>query len=101
MKDPDTSVKAPSELSYKANIANRIDRDIYQSRGASNMEDAYEITHRQGAELMRSKYCVRHELGMCPKQKKGLKPDPLYLENAGRRLTLKFHCSVCEMTVEA
>lgn len=101
MKDPDTSVKAPSELSYKANIANRIDRDIYLSRGASNMEDAYEITHRQGAELMRSKYCVRHELGMCPKQKKGLKPDPLYLENGGRRLTLKFHCSVCEMTVEA
>lgn len=97
----DPTVKAPSELTYKANIANRIDREIYSSRGASRLEDAYEITHRSGAELMRSKYCVRHELGLCPKQKKGLKPDPLYLENAGRRLTLRFHCADCEMTVEA
>ncbi|MBO4340349.1 MAG: DUF3656 domain-containing protein [Bacteroidales bacterium] len=100
VKAPDTSVKAPSSLDYKANIANAIDRTVYASRGTKAMEDAYEITHRPGAELMRSKYCVRHELGLCPKQKKGLKPDPLYLENAGRRLKLVFHCPVCEMTVE-
>lgn len=91
---------APRELSYKANVANSVDRAIYAKRGAERMEDAYEISHRDGAELMRSKYCVRHELGLCPKQGKN-KPEPLYLLNAGKRLRLDFHCAECEMTVTA
>ena len=91
---------APRELSYKANVANSKDRELYASRGATQIEDAYEITHRAGAELMRSKYCVRHELGLCPKQGK-YKPEPLYLLNAGKRLRLDFHCAECEMTVTA
>lgn len=95
-----TQASAPKELSYKANVANSIDRAIYAQRGAEKMEDAYEISHRPGAELMRSKYCVRYELGMCPKQGKN-KPEPLYLLNAGKRLRLDFHCAECEMTVTA
>ncbi len=98
---PDASVQAPSELSYKLNIANSKDKSIYASRGAVQMEDAYEISHRPGAELMRSKYCVRYELGLCPRLKKGIKPEPLYLLNAGKRLRLDFHCAECEMTVTA
>ena len=95
-----SKVASPQELSYKANIANSIDRAIYARRGTEKMEDAYEISHRPGAELMRSKYCVRHELGLCPRQGKN-KPEPLYLLNAGRRLRLDFHCAECEMTVTA
>ena len=95
-----TQASAPKELSYKANVANSIDRAIYAQRGAEKMEDAYEISHRPGAELMRSKYCVRYELGLCPKQGKN-KPEPLYLLNAGKRLRLDFHCAECEMTVIA
>ncbi len=95
-----TQASAPKELSYKANVANSIDRAIYAQRGAEKMEDAYEISHRPGAELMRSKYCVRYELGMCPKQGKN-KPEPLYLLNSGKRLRLDFHCAECEMTVIA
>ena len=96
----DPHVPAPETLSYKANIANREDRALYSARGTERMEDAYELGHPAGAELMRSKYCVRHELGLCPRQQKGLKPEPLYLINAGRRLRLDFHCPVCEMTVK-
>lgn len=95
-----TSERAPKELSYKANVANSLDRAIYSQRGAETMEDAYELTHRAGAELMRSKYCVRYELGLCPRQGKN-KPEPLYLLNAGKRLRLDFHCAECEMTVTA
>ena len=87
-------------LSYKYNIANSVDRALYASRGAEEMEDAYEISHRPGVELMRSRYCVRHQLGLCPKKVPGLKPEPLFLENNGRRLKLRFHCQSCEMTVE-
>ena len=95
------SVTAPQSLSYKANIASSADCAIYAARGALSMEEAYELSHRSGAELMRSKYCVRHELGLCPRQKPGLKAIPLFLRNAGRRLRLDFHCAVCEMTVKA
>ena len=87
-------------LSYKYNIANSLDRALYTSRGATEMEDAYELTHRPGVELMRSRYCVRHELGLCPKKSPGTKPEPLFLINNGRRLRLRFHCPTCEMTVE-
>lgn len=97
---PDTSVAAPEELTYKANIANSQDRALYSSRGAKTMEQAYELSHRPGVELMRSRYCVRHQLGMCPKKVPGMKPEPLYLVNNGRRLRLQFHCDKCEMTVE-
>ena len=90
----------PAHLSYKSNIANSLDRAIYASRGATDMEDAYELTHRPGVELMRSRYCVRHELGLCPKKSPGIKPEPLFLINNGRRLRLRFHCPTCEMTVE-
>ncbi|MBO7480037.1 MAG: DUF3656 domain-containing protein, partial [Bacteroidales bacterium] len=52
--------------------------------------------------LMRSKYCIRYELGLCPKQ--GGKPgarEPLFLVNNGRRLKLAFDCKACEMSVLA
>ena len=92
-------VRIQGPLSYKANAANSLDRTLYESRGASAVEDAYELTHRDGAELMRSKYCIRHELGLCPKQGKAPKAEPLYLINGGKRLRLDFHCKDCEMTV--
>ena len=50
--------------------------------------------------LMRTKYCIRYELGMCPKYQ-GAKPTgPLFLVNNGRRLALGFDCAACEMTVD-
>ena len=95
----DVSPKVPEALDYKTNIANSRDRAIYSSRGARQMEEAYELSHRSGAELMRSKYCIRHELGLCPKQGKAQKAEPLYLRNGKERLQLSFHCAQCEMTV--
>ena len=91
--------KAPETLTYKDNIANSIAREIHRERGAVEMEDAYELTHREGVEYMRTKYCLRHELGLCPKQRSGIRPDPLFLLNNGRRLRLDFDCAACEMTV--
>ena len=55
-------------------------------------------TGREG-ELMRTRYCIKYELGMCPKHQ-GAKPSgPLFLLNNGRRLALGFDCAACEMTV--
>lgn len=49
--------------------------------------------------LMRSKYCIRYQLGMCPKYQGASASGPLFLVNNGRRLSLGFDCSNCEMTV--
>ncbi|MBQ9462344.1 MAG: U32 family peptidase [Bacteroidales bacterium] len=55
---------------------------------------------RTNSELMRTRYCIKYELGMCARWQ-GAKPSgPLYLINNGRRLALGFDCSRCEMTVE-
>ena len=49
--------------------------------------------------LMRTKYCIRHQLGLCPRQGNVKKAEPLFLRNGKERLQLTFDCAVCEMTV--
>ena len=51
--------------------------------------------------LMRSKYCVRYELGLCPGEAKSeaKNAQPLYITNAGRKFRLEFDCKNCEMSV--
>ena len=44
------------------------------------------------AELLRSRYCIRRELGMCG-------PEPLWLVNQNNRLRLQFDCRRCEMVI--
>ena len=51
--------------------------------------------------LLRSKYCIRYELGLCPKYQGAKPPQELFLLNNGRRLALRFDCAACEMTVHA
>lgn len=64
--------------------------------------DRLHLTTEPGSvstELLRSKYCVRYELGMCPVHQGAPQSGPLYLLNSGRRLALHFDCSRCEMTL--
>ncbi len=89
----------PREVSYKENVSNSLSEALYQSRGATSIEKAYELTHRRDAELMRTKYCIRYELGLCPVHQGARPTGPLYLLNNGLRLTLGFDCKACEMTV--
>ncbi len=108
-------------LSYKANIANHIAREAYLSLGAARTDDAFELSHRPDAELMHTKYCIRHELGLCPARQKGgkaltstsshaalsksysgqLSAKRLYLTNNGKRYSLTFDCANCEMVVKS
>ena len=88
------------ELSYKENVANSLSRSRYEACGASKIEPAYELAHKPGAELMRSRYCIRHELGLCPRFQGAKDPGPLFLRNNGRLLALGFDCARCEMTVK-
>lgn len=103
---PSRSVSCPAEpgetapaaaLSYKDNIANESARSLLG--GDADAEAAYELTHRRGVELMRSKYCIRHELGLCLRDRSTGHRGALFLLNNGRRLPLRFDCAACEMAV--
>jgi putative protease len=64
-------------------------------------EAANSLVHSNFADstLMRTRYCVRYELGLCPKYQHAAPTGPLFLVNNGRRLALGFDCAACEMTV--
>ena len=103
---------------YKANISNHLAEKLYTEAGCNVTEPAYELTHRTGVELMRTRYCIRYELGLCPKfrnshapaggktaaagteKRSGTDAAPLYLLNNGQRFTVIFDCRSCEMVIK-
>ena len=103
---------------YKANISNHLAERLYTEAGCKVTEPAYELTHRTGVELMRTRYCIRYELGLCPKfrnshghtggktaetgreKRSGTSAAPLYLLNNGQRFTVIFDCRSCEMVIK-
>ena len=85
---------------YKSNVSNHLAEETYRKCGAEQVEQAYELNHAEGAELMRSRYCIRYELGKCPKHHGCKDSGPLFLLNNGQRFALHFDCRNCEMTVK-
>ena len=85
--------------SYKQNISNSLSEKVYGNTGVKSIEKAYELEHRPDAELMRTKYCIRHELGLCPIYQGAKTSAPLFLLNNGKRFVIKFDCRNCEMII--
>lgn len=111
---PETLPAAAPHLTYAANCANSLAREVYRARGAVRIDPAYEIRPPENAELMRTKYCLRYELGLCSRygkaDKKGSSPrkapqtvpsaaEPLFLLNGANRLQVNFDCARCEMVI--
>ena len=93
---------AIKNVSYKQNVSNTLSAQVYNESGAEVSEQAFEINHRPNAELMRTRYCIKHELGLCPKQSGAGKKSisgKLFLLNNGQKFALHFDCANCEMTV--
>ncbi|HZX31183.1 MAG TPA: U32 family peptidase [Rhodocyclaceae bacterium] len=89
-----------SELTYLGNVYNQKARDFYTRHGVSLIEDAYEANREKGAvSLMITKHCLRYSFNLCPKQVKGIRPEPMALVRGGEKLTLRFDCKRCEMHV--
>ncbi len=89
-----------TELSYLANVLNQKARDFYHRHGVQLIEAAYEANeHLDDASLMITKHCLRYSFNLCPKEVKGIKPDPMTLINGKEKLTLRFDCKRCEMHV--
>lgn len=100
--------------SYQSNVANHLARKFYLDNGANQVEWALEVEKPKDNRpllIMTCRYCIRHELGLCPKRQKdeGKKtngtdhtPSTLFLRlSDGRRFPLRFDCKQCIMEVYA
>ncbi|MBQ3382725.1 MAG: U32 family peptidase [Bacteroidales bacterium] len=94
-------------FSYLRNCSNRLSKEVYTELGLSDIKPSYEQAPPQDAILMRCKYCIRYQLGICKKNgKKESKEDSkdtrcLYLKNGRNTLALDFDCAKCEMLVKS
>ncbi|MCK2086766.1 U32 family peptidase [Thauera aromatica] len=88
------------DLSYLANVANARARAFYARHGVKRIDAAFEANEERGAvPLMITRHCLRYSLNQCPKEVKGLRPEPMQLVHGDQTLTLRFDCKRCEMHV--
>jgi putative protease len=88
------------DLSYLANVYNAKARAFYARHGVGMIAPAYESNRESGeVSLMITKHCLRFSFNLCPKEVKGIRPDPMTLINGKEKLTLLFDCKSCEMHV--
>jgi putative protease len=89
-----------ADLTYLANVYNAAARAFYARHGVGMTTDAYEANREIGeVSLMITKHCLRYSFNLCPKEVKGIRPDPMTLINGKEKLTLRFDCKACEMHV--
>lgn len=92
------------KLDYTYNISNKLARAFYQRHGVTDMEKAFELQWDPGkSRVMVTKYCVKYELGKCPRYQRdtmGQKlAEPLTLKHGEVEYKLKFNCKPCEMEI--
>ena len=97
-----------SALNHLGNVFNARAREFYRRHGVELIADAFEANREDGpVSLMITKHCLRFSFNLCPKQVKGIRPEPMTLwqerGDADRvvrePLTLRFDCKKCEMHV--
>ncbi|MEO6760456.1 MAG: U32 family peptidase [Saprospiraceae bacterium] len=91
-------------LDFTYNVSNHLARAIYQRHGVTDMEKAFELQWDPGkSRVMVTKYCVKYELGKCPRYQRdtmGTKlAEPLTLKHGAVEYKLKFNCKPCEMEI--
>lgn len=90
------------KVDYKANISNKLADQFYRYHGVSNIEEAFELQKNHKDQiLMTTRYCIKYELGHCPKEKNHTNNlnEPLYLVDKNRKYRLQFDCQKCLMNV--
>ncbi|MFO0436156.1 MAG: peptidase U32 family protein, partial [Sphingobacteriaceae bacterium] len=92
------------QLDFTYNVSNELARTFYKRHGVTEIEKAFELQWDPGkSRVMTTKYCVKYELGKCPKFQKetmGEKVvEPLVLKHGENEYKLKFKCKPCEMEI--
>lgn len=93
------------ELTFLANVYNKLARRFYKRYGVELIAPAFEAHQETGkVPVMITKHCLRFSFNLCPKQIKqelNLKGNaqPMQLLHGDETITLKFDCKACEMHV--
>jgi 23S rRNA 5-hydroxycytidine C2501 synthase len=91
-------------LDFTYNVSNKLARQFYKRHGVTDIEKAFELQWDPGkSRVMVTKYCVKYELGKCPRYQRetmGTKlAEPLTLKHGEVEYKLKFNCKPCEMEI--
>lgn len=96
----DMSAKFPrTRITPYENVTNRLSEQFYTDHGVREIESGLDLRQSMdSAAVMRTRYCIRREIGECLLEKPRLKGD-LWLERGHVRYRLEFDCAACEMAV--
>lgn len=104
-------------MDYRGNVANSEAHRFYLQRGVTDPGRAFETpvipvsdlkeygtpgVQKREDTLMFTRYCIKYQLGICPRQEKS-NPwrEPFVLTTGRHRMVLQFDCLNCEMRVKA
>ncbi len=99
---PNNTPYPEKTLDFHANVFNALARQFYERHGATVAEPALEtLSDTTGKTVMTTRYCIRHQLDMCPKLQQALHSvkEPLRLRDAHHTYRLEFDCRQCRMFV--
>lgn len=91
-------------LDFTYNVSNKFARAFYKRHGVTDIEKAFELQWDPGkSRVMVTKYCVKYELGKCPRYQRSTMgeklAEPLTLKHGETEYKLKFNCKPCEMEI--
>jgi len=86
-------------LTYRGNVLNAQARAFYERHGVESIEPAAESgLDMAGRLVMTTKYCLRHQLGLCARPSAEDAAQPLILEDEdGREYDVRCRCGACGM----
>jgi putative protease len=96
----DTGIWPADHVDYLDNIRNTKALEFYQKHGVTDSSSALVAAAEvKDATLMTTKYCIKAQLGRCPKMKGSLRDmdRPLFLADNTGEYALEFDCKKCEM----
>jgi putative protease len=89
-------------LTYLGNALNKKAEAFYRRHGVTATEPAAESgLDMRGRKVMATRYCIREQLGLCPREGSAeFNDEPLYLvDDQGNCLRLDFDCVRCETDI--
>lgn len=101
-KEKIIAIYPEAELDFKANIFNEKAALFYKKRGSKIKEFALESQKKfDNREIMISKYCLKKQFGLCPKQNgiKKFREPFILIDEANKEYLVDFECSKCVMRV--
>ena len=99
---PNAAPYPEKRLDFRVNVLNEHARRFYQRHGAEVTEPAFEaLSCMAGKTVMTTRYCIRHQLDLCPKSNRPSHPlrEPLRISDRHHAYRLEFDCQQCRMSV--